>query len=197
MNLYKKLFRVYLEENEEVFYVVHHHIITIFKPISKILLFFILIPIGLWSILDFAIIRLISSIVILIGFLKIASILLGWYFNALLVTNLNLLDIEWKGLFNRQANRVEYSQIESFSYSVTGVINTIFNFGDITIEKSSGNQVVIKGAFKPKQKSQLLTKIQDQMVNSQLRKDHEGLKGVLTNLLRSHIQEHGITVSDE
>lgn len=197
MQLYKKLFGVYLEEGEEIFYIMHHHVITIFKPITKIFFIFILAPILLWSILDFSLIRLICLIVITIGILKISSILLGWYFNALLVTNLNLLDIEWKGLFNRQANRIEYSQIESFSYSVTGIINTIFNFGDITIEKSSGNQVQINGAYKPKQKSQLLTKIQDEMVNSQLKKDHEGLKGVLTNLLRSHIKEHGITVSDE
>ena len=195
MKLYPYLFKHYMEEGEEIFYAIHHHVITIFKPIFKTILFYLLPASFLWWLFpSFSFVWIIWWAT---GLFKIISIILAWYFNALLVTNLNLVNIEWAGLFNRQAYRIEYSQIESFSYSVTGIINTIFNFGDITIDKSSGNQVEIKGAFKPKQKAQLLTKIQDQMVNLQLRKDHDGLKGVLTSLLRSHIQEHGIVVSDD
>ena len=195
MKLYPYLFKHYMEEGEEMFYVIHHHIITIFKPIFKNFVFHIFIPVSLWwavSSLSF-----IWLIWIIIGTSKITSIIFAWYFNALIVTNLNLVNVEWNGLFDRQANRVEYNQIESFSYNVTGLANTVFNFGDITIDKSSGNKVVIKGAFRPKQKSQLLTKIQDEMVDKQLKRDHEGLKSVLTNLLRSHIAEHGVTLIDE
>ncbi len=184
-----------MEEGEEIFYVVHHHIITIFKPITKILVLYIGLSMFFWYLVPK--LSFIWIIIWLIGFFKTFSILLAWYFNALLVTNLNLIDVEWNGLFNRAANRIEYSQVESFSYNIIGVFNTIFNFGDITIDKSSGNQVIIRGAFKPKQKSQLLTKIQDEMVNTQLKRDHEGLKGVLTNLLRQHIHDHGIVISDD
>jgi hypothetical protein len=195
MQLYKKLFKHYMEDGEEIFYVVHHHIITIFKPITKILILYIGLSMFFWYLVPK--LSFIWLVIWLIGFFKTVSILLAWYFNALLVTNLNLIDVEWNGLFNRAANRIEYSQVESFSYSVVGIFNTIFNFGDITIDKSSGNQVVIRGAYKPKLKSQLLTKIQDEMVNSQLKKDHEGLKGVLTSLLRKHIQDHGIVITDD
>jgi hypothetical protein len=184
-----------MEEGEEIFYAIHYHIITIFKPILKISFFYIFIPGFLYWIIET--LSFIWLIWIAIGISKILSVLFSWYFNALLVTNLNLVNVEWKGLFNRQANRIEYSQIESFSYTVIGLANTIFNFGDITIDKSSGNQITIQGAYRPKQKAQLLTKIQDQMVNKQLHRDHEGLKGVLTNLLRHHIQEHGVTIIDE
>jgi hypothetical protein len=195
MQLYKKLFKVYLEEGEDVYYVIHHHIITVFKPIVKLVATMIFLPIFLWWIIPS--LSFVWLFIIAYGVAKISSIVLAWYFNALLVTNLNLIDIEWKGLFDRQANRIEFSQVESFSYNVTGVINTIFNFGDITIDKSSGNQVVITGAYQPKTKAQLLTKIQDEVVNTQLKKDHAGLKDVLTNMLRNHIQEHGITVSED
>jgi hypothetical protein len=189
------MFQIYMEEGEEIYYAVHHHIITIFKPAFKAIGLFILPAMGLWYLIPN--LSFIWLIYWLWGAGKLISILCSWYFNALLVTNLNLLNIEWRGLFDREAFRIEYGQIESFSYSVTGILNTVFNFGDITIDKSSGNQVVIKGAFKPKQKAQLLTKIQDEMVNSQLKKDHEGLKGVLTSLLRKHIQDHGITIDHE
>lgn len=195
MKAYKFFFKTYMEDGEEVYYAIHHHLITIFKPLTKITFIFGIIPGTLWWIIPN--LSFIWLTWILIGTGKMLSILLSWYFNALLVTNLNLVNIEWKGLFDRTAYRIEYSQIESFSYNVVGFANTIFNFGDITIDKSSGNQVVIKGAFRPKYKSQFLTKIQDQMVDRQLKQDHEGLKDVLTNLLRSHIKEHGITLIDD
>lgn len=184
-----------MEEGEEIYYAIHHHVITIFKPIFKTIGIYILPSMFFWWLIPN-----LSFIWIFwwgAGFSKIVSVFLSWYFNALLVTNLNLVNVEWTGLFNRQAFRIEYGQIESFSYSVMGIFNTIFNFGDITIDKASGNQVHIKGAFRPKKKAELLTKIQEQIVDRQLKQDHEGLKGVLTNLLRSHIKEHGIVVEQD
>jgi hypothetical protein len=184
-----------MEEGEEIYYAIHHHLITIFKPITKALAIYILPSMFMWWLIpNFSFIWIFWWGA---GFFKIISILLAWYFNALLVTNLNLVNVEWTGLFNRQAYRVEYGQIESFSYSIVGIVNTIFNFGDITIDKSSGNQVQIKGAFRPKKKAELLTKIQEEIVDTQLKRDHEGLKGVLTSLLRSHIKEHGVVISED
>jgi hypothetical protein len=195
MSFSKKAFSSYLEEGEEIIQVIHHSIFTIFKPIAIIVAIFHLLPLLGWYF--FENLALIWLILIIIGFSKIISRLAGWYFNALLVTSMSLLNVEWTGVFNRQATRIEYSQVDAFSYAVMGVFNTVFNFGDLIIDKVGGGQVIIKGAFRPKYTTQYLSEMQSQMVDQQLKKDHESLKGVLTDMLRSHISTHGVVISDE
>jgi hypothetical protein len=195
MNFKQRAFSVYLEDDEEVLYLIHHSILTIFKPIAIITLLFILIPLLGWYFVDK--LSFIWLTIMVVGTLKILSRLAGWYFNALLATNISLINIEWSGVFNRQATRIEYSQVDAFSYAVMGVFNTILNFGDLIIDKVGGGQVIIKGAFRPKYNTQFLSDFQSKMVDQQLKRDHESLKGVLTNMLRSHIAENGVVISDE
>lgn len=195
MSFNEKAFGSYLEEGEEIIQVIHHSIFTIFKPIAIIIAIFHLLPLLGWYLFEPLALLWIALMGVGIG--KILSRLAGWYFNALLVTSMSLLNVEWAGVFNRQATRIEYSQVDAFSYAVMGVFNTIFNFGDLIIDKVGGSQVVIKGAFRPKHTTQYLSEVQSQMVDQQLKRDHESLKGVLTDMLRSHISTHGVVISDE
>jgi hypothetical protein len=183
-----------MEEGEEIHLIIHHHLIIIIKPLLINLGIYTLPPIILWLLFPEA--PFAWMIWLGIGIVRLVLLLFSYYFNALLVTNLNLVDVEWNGVFNRAAQRIEYGQIESFAYNVNGFLNTILNIGDITINKISGNQINIESIFNPKQRIQLLTKLQDQMVQGQLHKDHSSLKDILTNMLRDHIDEHGIVIED-
>lgn len=184
-----------MEDGEEILYAIHHHVILMLKPLGIILAIYILAPAGLWYL--FPKLSLAWLIWLTIGVVKFTLELFSWYFNALLVTNLNLVDVEWNGIFDRTALRIEYNQIESFSYTVNGFWNTVLNMGDIAIAKISGNTINIAGVRRPKKQTQLLTRVQDDIVNMQLHKDHSSLKDILTNMLQNHIQEHGIRIDDK
>ena len=43
----------------------------------------------------------------------------------------------------------------------------------------------------------MLSKLQDQMVQGQLHKDHSSLKDILSNMLKQHIEEHGIVIEED
>jgi hypothetical protein len=63
--------------------------------------------------------------------------------------------------------------------------------------KLNGNVTEIKGVFNPQTNSQLLTKLQDEIINLGIRNDHEALKGILTNMIQDHIKENGITIYED
>lgn len=190
-----RLFRGFLEEGEELIHVLHHHVLSTFKPVCLNILLYIVIPslvwyaIPSWSLLWIAI--------IIFGVGKTISTLISWYYNALLITDVNLIDLEWHGVFHREATRIEYRQVESFSYEVSGVFNTLFKIGNIEIMKLNGTVNEINGVFNPQKNSQLLTKLQDEIINQNIRNDHEALKGILTNMIQDHIKENGITIYEE
>ena len=192
MSLQNKLFGKYLEEGEELIHVLHHHVISTLKPVFLNIFIYIGVPSLLWYAIPN--LQILWIALILLGIGKTLSILIAWYYNALLITDVNLIDLEWKGVFNREATRIEYRQVESFSFTVNGILNTFFNIGNIEIMKLNGNVVEIKGVFNPQKNAQLLTKLQDEILSQEIKNDHEALKSLLTNMIQSHIKEHGLTI---
>lgn len=59
-----------------------------------------------------------------------------------IVTNERLIDIDQKGLFNREVNILPIANIEDVTYKQNGIIGSIFNFGNVVVqsagEESSG-----------------------------------------------------------
>lgn len=184
-----------MEDGEEIHLIIHHHLIIIIKPLLINTAIFLIPSILLWLLFPEAYIMWL--IWLAIGFVRVKMLIFAYYFNALLITNLNLVDVEWISLFNRSAQRIEYGQIESFAYNINGFLNTVLNIGDITINKISGSQINIESIFNPKQRVQMLSKLQDQMVQGQLHKDHSSLKDILSNMLKQHIEEHGIVIEED
>lgn len=190
-----RLFKGFLEEGEELIHVLHHHVLSTFKPVLLNLILYVLIPSLVWyAIPD---LKIIWITLIIFGVGKTISTLISWYYNALLITDVNLIDLEWHGIFHREATRIEYRQVESFSYEVSGVFNTLFKIGNIEIMKLNGSVNEIKGVFNPQKNSQLLTKLQDEIINQNIRNDHEALKSILTNMIQDHIKENGMTIYEE
>lgn len=195
MSLQDRLFGKYLEEGEELIHVLHHHVISTLKPVFINLLVYVAVPSLLWYAIPK--LELIWLLIIILGTGKVISILLSWYYNALLITDVNLIDLEWRGIFNREATRIEYRQVESFSFTISGIFNTLFNIGNIEIMKLNGNTVEIQGVFNPQKNAQLLTKLQDEILSQAVKNDHEALKSLLTNMIQDHIKEHGITIFEK
>lgn len=189
------LFRTYLEDGEEIELIIHKHVFALIKPVVFNAAVFIAIPIFVWTTVPK--LALLSAIAIIWGAWKIIYDSISWYFNAILLTNLNLVDITWNGFFDRAAIRIEYNQIESFAYSITGFVNTLINNGDVVVVKNSGIEVPLPSLYSPKKKTQLLTAIQDKFMTNHNQRQSGAIKDLLTSMLEQHILEHGLVIDDQ
>jgi len=188
-------FNSYLEDGETIAVILHKHIITLLQPLIVNSVIFFILPATIWIVAPK--LALPAFIIILIGTWRLFYKTIAWYFNTLLVTNLNLVDITWNGFFERSATRVEYNQIESFSYAISGFLSTILNMGDVIIAKNSGTEVPIPHLYRPKKKTQILTQLQDQFMTNHQQRQSGAIKDLLTSMLEQHILENGIVIDDE
>ncbi len=195
MRLNRFLFRKYLEEDEVLHEVIHHHMDSILKPF--ILNFLILICGPIFGFIAFSNLSFVWLTIILVGVLRLTTKIYTWYYNALLITDMNIINIEWDGMFRMLSERFDYSQIETFSFEISGVFNTLNNIGTITIVKLSGNSREIHGIYHPKKASHILMEYQEKFAKTHLHKEHESLKGMITKMLQRHINETGVTLIDD
>lgn len=68
--------------------------------------------------------------------------LLYWYFNIYIVTNTHLVDITLQNLLSRNITEVRLDDVQSASSQVKGIIGSLFNFGDLTIETAAERQQI-------------------------------------------------------
>ncbi len=74
---------------------------------------------------------------------------LYWYFNASLITNEKVVDIDFEGLLYKAVDLAPLSKIEEVDSVTVGIIGTIFNFGNVSIQ-TAGATVAIKMKNVPK-----------------------------------------------
>jgi len=68
---------------------------------------------------------------------------LDFYLDVWFVTNRRLIDIEQKGLFNREISEFPLDKIQDITVKVTGLIETLLNFGDLDVKTASENVEII------------------------------------------------------
>ncbi len=179
------LFAPYLDEGEVIYKVFHRHIFVILKDILGLIILGVLLPLFLYYL--FPNYWLIFTIWILITWLRFVKLFLIWYHDAILLTNVSIIDVYWYGLFDRTSTRVEYNMIEGISYTIRGIIPTLFKYGDISIQIVSGSEAVsLKNAINPKKVERIIMEYQQKFTSEQNLKDADALKDLLTTMIRNH-----------
>lgn len=189
------LYSSYLGEGEKIVFVIHRHLVMELKRFFKVMFFGVLIPAAAWWL--FPQIALFAMVWLGIGIIRFLYEFFDWYYDVWLVTNVSIVEVIWEGFFSRSSSRIEYHIIQGIGYEVTGLLRTIFNYGTITLEKYSGNPSVFDGAVGPRKKSEMLTQAQEEFVKNKSFRDHRALQGILTDLLQSHVAEHGLPEEEE
>lgn len=184
------LYRSYLGDGEKIIFVIHRHIFLQMGDFAKILFFGIAIPLFLWWL--FPEIFLITALWLLIGVVRFVYEFFDWYYDAWLVTNVSIIEIMWQGFFEKSSARIEYHIVQGIGYEIKGIFRTIFNYGDITLDKFAGHSSVFKGAVRPKKKVELLGAAQEEFVKNKNYKDHNALQNLIADLLQQHVLEYGI-----
>lgn len=65
---------------------------------------------------------------------------LFWYFNIYIVTNRHLVDIALQSLLSRNITEVRLDDVQSARSKISGIIRSLFHFGDVIIETAAERQ---------------------------------------------------------
>lgn len=194
MNFYDKLlFAHHLEEGETLEHVVHRHWFSIFRTTATTTLFGLLPPLAIIffvSGITFANpLFWLSAVWLFLGILSFLYLVVDWYYDAWLLTDQCLIDIEWKGLFQRSSARVEYTAIDGVAYELNGFWAYILGFGDMRIDKVSTQAIELPGVANPKSAESLILEQQEKFVTTKNSTDSEAIKSLLAEVIKSHVKE--------
>jgi hypothetical protein len=67
---------------------------------------------------------------------------IGWYFSIFIVTNQRFIQIKQKGLFTRSVTDISLRQVQSVSYEIAGIQETLLGFGTIIMRTYVGELVI-------------------------------------------------------
>jgi len=211
MIIEKFIFGKHLEEGEKILYSVHKHWIEIGKLFGEGILnknyechdnkqydfhfcFFIfvfilfLFPWGLYAIgfntdLFFWVAIIWSSF----AYVRFFYILIDWYCDAWLSTNMGIIAVEWKGVFSNSATRIGYEDVEGVGYEINGFWPTILRYGHLTLKVNSGNNLSVIRAASPKEAELELARLQAKFLSNKSMQDSDGLKSLLAKYFSSLI----------
>lgn len=191
MRMKHYFYQKFLEDGEEIVEIAYRHWIVLKMKIWKAssfcimpsIILFIFFP-YLWPIL---IVWFLCGVVWY--FLKFME----WYYDCFILTNIGIIDVERHGVFHNTAKRIDYNTIDGVSYTVQGFLPTILNYGDITIDKmGSGVHISLEDAAKPQEIERKIVEYQEKYVKEKTFMDHEALKGMLADMIATHVKKYGI-----
>lgn len=179
------LYRSHLNPGEKILHVAHVHPFKIYKSFLKYAFFGFALP-GLFY-------YMMPPFWIVwagwagLGVIWMILFFCDWYFDALIVTNQSLIDLQWEGIWNRSSSRIEYHTIEGVSYEMIGFWGTILNFGDITIDRIGAGKIVgLKAVAFPKTVEREIMDAQNEFMRNKAFKDSSSLKDLLSNMMQDY-----------
>jgi len=185
------IYHKHLEKGEKILYSVHKHWIEIAKPALEIGFFGFVLPWTLFFIgfnsRPFFWIAVIWSALAYLHFMRIV---IYWYANTWLITNMNVITIEWSGIFSNIATRLGYEDIEGASYEIKGFWGTIFRYGNLVLRVMSGTHAKLENVSRPKKAELALAHFKEQFLNDRNMKDANSLRKLLSNLVAHENRNH-------
>ncbi|MDD2871816.1 MAG: hypothetical protein PHS49_07550 [Candidatus Gracilibacteria bacterium] len=146
-----KFFAKYVPEGQEMKGVFHMHVIDIFKGLFLWMVLGALIP----SVLYYYSIRLqeiipfyFLEIVLFLVYLKIVYVIFDWYNDVWIVTNLGVIELDWK-LLKTDSKTVEFEKIEGIEVQQSGIWDKLFKKGDLLIHKIGDDTFLLRNAINP------------------------------------------------
>lgn len=64
-----------------------------------------------------------------------------YYLSLQIVTSERVIDIDQKGLFNREVNQLSLDKVQDVTYKQNSFLSVVFNFGNVIIETAGSNGV--------------------------------------------------------
>lgn len=184
-NVNQYLFSPHLEDDEKILYIARRHPLMLVKNGLMIVFFHFFLPIFFWNV--FPEIWFVFLVWLIYGFISINKLIFNWYFDAVLVTSMGLVDVKWNGPFDRSSNRMEYTMIEGTSYQFKGVLQTLFNFGTIQVNRSTGAiGIEQEDVIDPVKVESIILDYQEKYITQKNFKDSTALKNLLSEMVKDY-----------
>ena len=178
------IFNKHLEEGEKILYAVHRHWVGMTKPALEVGFFGFVLPWSLYAIgFNSDIFFWIAVTWSVLAYIRFLYVLIDWYADTWLITNMSVITIEWQGVFSNTSSRLGYEDIEGAAYEIKGFWGTILRFGTITIKMMSGNSAKLKDVSRPNRAEMLFSHYQEKYMTERNMKDTSSLKTLLSNLV--------------
>lgn len=140
-------------DDEKIQFILRRHKITLFIPLLylivlaflPIVLYALLIPYTFSAFLESPYMEIyFLMILIYYGFLWIISFIewMDYYLDIWIVTNQRILDVQQRGVFHRVVAELDLKRVQDIRSTVSGSLQTIFQFGDIQIQTASEDNVI-------------------------------------------------------
>jgi len=92
--------------------------------------FFFMIP--LFSLRSWGLASFLTSL--FVGLLFGARLFMEYYWNAFIITTRRVIDVDQRGFFHRTVSEAPYEKVQDVSFTIEGVLGTIFRFGTIVVQ---------------------------------------------------------------
>jgi len=131
------------KKDEEVILSLRAHPITLIPTLlNSIILFILILFLGFLFRPFLGIIQFLYLMIFFYfaSFVYLWFQLVNWYFNVGIVTNLQIIDVDFSALTFRNVSRTELSHIEDITIKVSGFASSIFDFGNIFVQ-TAGSEI--------------------------------------------------------
>jgi len=185
----KTFFAGHLDADEAIVIVVHKHWLMGIKSLWFSTLVFLLVASILYFVRTKAILYGVALAELGVG-IWWARNFLDYFLDTWIVTDTGIIDLEWHGWFHRTASRVLYSDVQGVSYEVKGIVGTLFNFGEMTLEKiSTGAKMSMPYVKRPKRVTSIILKCMETYLHSKNLKDAKTVQNILAEFVASSMQK--------
>ncbi len=192
MKLRDLLFRGVLEDDE--------HVVRVFRRLMIVLISEIIGWVLLIGIVHWAVVTYIArwEFWILLPFYTIATykvlvLFNRWYFNAVLMTNQNIIITEWQGFFHQRSIVISYWNLDEPQIEKKGLFAFIRNYGDVTFVKlNSGDKYTFKKLAHPHKVVKIIHHYKGQALHEKNFQEESALKNLISDMVQSHVRANGV-----
>ncbi|MCF7845652.1 MAG: hypothetical protein K9L85_00255 [Candidatus Peribacteraceae bacterium] len=182
------IFAGHLQEDEKLLYVVHVHWFAAYRQLFKAAFFGMLIPAVFYAMFPVLAAAWVFGIWFLLGLIRFFRDVADWYFDAFLVTNLGVVDLDWRGIFDKSSTRISFDDLVSTAYDKSGFFSSIFNFGDIAIQTDGSVEINLENAVAPARAEMEILSAKEKYSHDRGLEDEKVLKEILSGMVKRHVR---------
>ncbi|MCF7836951.1 hypothetical protein K9N08_01485 [Candidatus Gracilibacteria bacterium] len=134
-----------------------------------------------------------------LGFFRFIHEVMDWYFDALLVTNFGVIDLDWRSIFDKSSQRIDFDTLTGVSFEKRGILSNIFNFGNFTIQSFGGDNLNLPIAVSPQHAEREVMEAKEKYTHERGMEDEKVLKEVLAGMVQRQVRgekERGKSLAD-
>jgi hypothetical protein len=129
---------------------------------------------------------------LLFALYKILGAFLYWYVNAVLMTNENIIFVDWPKLFQRRSTRIDYWNLDQIEVERIGWQSFLYNYGTLNFQKVSGGDLFsFTRMSKPHKVAKIIEAYRELQVDNKNFTEESALKDLLSNMVQSHVRGSG------